>query len=113
VLSLRVSTRVGTNPDDTKCAGHNNATGLRLYYDATTRASRFDMTITPDSSKDFYLHSDGNPCANAESTGVTTRYLNSTAPSAANAKCKDSGGVNFAGGNSFSLIGTWSLAPLP
>ena len=113
VLSLRVSTRIGTNPDDTKCTpGHNGSAGLRLYYDATTLASRFDMTITPDPSRDFYLHSDGKPCANAESTGVTKRYLDDTAPGAASARCKDSGGVHFTGGNTFSLIGTWSLAPL-
>jgi hypothetical protein len=41
VLSLVVSTRIGTNPDNTKCAGHNNAVGLRLYFDAVDRVSRF------------------------------------------------------------------------
>jgi hypothetical protein len=44
-LSLTLLTRIGTNPDDTKCAGpggsHNNARGLRLYFDAATRASQF------------------------------------------------------------------------
>ena len=54
VLALNVSTRIGTNPDDTKCAGHNSATGLRLYYDSTNRPSRFDTTITPDPSEDDY-----------------------------------------------------------
>jgi hypothetical protein len=107
VLSLRVSTRIGTNGDDTKCPGpggsHNNAIGLRLYYDATSRPSRFDLA-----SADQFLHSDGNACVNAESTGVTTRFFNSTAPSASNAKCKDSAAVNFAGGNLYKEIGTWS-----
>ena len=28
-LSLKVWTRIGTNPDNTKCAGHSNAVGLR------------------------------------------------------------------------------------
>jgi len=46
-LSLRLLTRVGTNPDGTKCPGpggsHNNARGLRLYFDATTRASQFGV----------------------------------------------------------------------
>jgi hypothetical protein len=46
-LSLRVLTRIGTNADDTKCQGpggsHNNAVGLRLYFDAVTRASRFNV----------------------------------------------------------------------
>jgi hypothetical protein len=44
-LSLTLLTRIGTNPDDTKCTGpggsHNNARGLRLYFDAATRASQF------------------------------------------------------------------------
>jgi hypothetical protein len=119
VLSLRVSTRIGTNPDGSKCAGpggsHNSAVGLRLYYDSASRASRFDATITPNPSEDLYLHSEGSPCPNGDgqSPGVTARTLDTTAPAAANAKCKDSGTVNFAGGNPFSAIGTWSLAPLP
>ena len=112
-LALRVSTRVGTNLDDTKCHGpggsHNNAVGLRLYYDSVSRDSRFDATISPNPNEDLFLHSDGNACANAPSTGVTTRFLDGNAPTAANAKCKDSGGINFAGGNPFSAIGTWSL----
>jgi hypothetical protein len=42
VLSLKLSTRIGTNPNDTKCAGHNNAVGLRVYFDATNREAEFD-----------------------------------------------------------------------
>src|SRR5262245_56572521 len=46
VLSLRVSSRIGTNPDGTMCGtGHQTSSGLRLYYDASARPSRFDMTI--------------------------------------------------------------------
>ena len=44
-LSLKISTRIGTNPDGTKCAGHNNAVGLRLYFDATSRASKVGATL--------------------------------------------------------------------
>jgi hypothetical protein len=117
VLALRVSTRVGTNPDDTKCSGpggsHNNAVGLRLYYDSGSRDSRFDAAISPEPNEDLFLHSDGNSCNNAPSSGVTTRFLDGSAPIAASAKCKDSGGINFAKGNPFSEIGTWSLAPRP
>lgn len=118
VLSLRVSTRIGTNPDGSKCAGpggsHNSAVGLRLYYDSASRASRFDATIAPAPSEDLYLHSNGGPCPNGDgqSPGVTAQTLDGTAP-ASSTKCKDSGVVNFAGGNPFSPIGTWSLAPLP
>ena len=71
-LALRVSTRVGTNADDTKCSGpggsHNNAVGLRLYYDSASRDSRFDATISPEPNEDLFLHSDGNPCNNAPSS---------------------------------------------
>jgi hypothetical protein len=115
VLSLRVSTRIGTNPDDTKCSGpggsHNNATGLRLYYDSTGRPSRFDATIPPNANEDLYLHSDGGLCpgGGGDSPGVTTRYLSSTAPTNTSPKCKDSTGVNFNFGNPFREIGTWSL----
>jgi N-acetylneuraminic acid mutarotase len=117
VLSLRISTRIGTNPDGTKCAGpggsHNNATGLRLYYDAASRASHFDATISPNPNTNLYLHSDGGVCpgGDGDSPGVTTRFLDAIAPVAANPRCKNSGSVNFAGGNPFSLVGTWSLAP--
>ena len=117
VVGFRVSTRVGTNPDNTKCAGpggsHNNAVGLRLYYDSAGQASHFDATITPHPNTNLYLHSNGNPCNNAESTAVTTRSLSDTAPVGASSKCKDSGTVNFANGNPFSVIGTWSLPPMP
>jgi RHS repeat-associated protein len=44
-LAVKISTRIGTNPDDSKCPGHNNTAGLRLYFDATTRNARFDATI--------------------------------------------------------------------
>lgn len=118
VLALRVSTRIGTNANDTKCAGpggsHNSAVGLRLYYDSASRASRFDATIAPNPSENLYLHSNGSPCPNGDgqSPNVTVRTLDTT-PSASSTKCKDSGAVNFAGANPFSVIGTWSLAPLP
>ena len=42
MLSLRVSARIGTNPDDTKCPGHSSAVGLRMYYDSTQRLSRIE-----------------------------------------------------------------------
>ena len=108
--SVKISARIGTNAaDDTKCGtGHNNATGLRLYYDGGTRASNFTYGFGWDSYR-AYLHSNGNPCQNAPSTGVTNRFFNNVAPgSSAPAKCKDSGGVNFAGGNPWSEIGTWT-----
>ena len=45
VLSLKLSTRIGTNPDGSKCDGpggsHSNAVGLRVYFDAVSRSARF------------------------------------------------------------------------
>jgi hypothetical protein len=113
VLAIRFSARIGTNPDDTKCAGHGSATGVRLYYDAASFNSHFGATIGATPSVALYLHSDGAACNNAPSVGVTTRWLDTTAPGAVPAKCQDSGTLNFAGGNAWSTIGTWSLAPLP
>jgi hypothetical protein len=48
-LALKLWTRIGTNPDNTKCAGsHNNAIGLRAYFDSTSRQPRFGATINPN-----------------------------------------------------------------
>jgi len=46
-LVLRLSTRIGTNADDTKCGGHNNAVGLRAYFDAASRPAGFSATFLP------------------------------------------------------------------
>ena len=54
VLSLKLLARIGTNPDGTKCSGpggsHNNAQGLRLYYDSTNRPASFSATIVTAST---------------------------------------------------------------
>jgi hypothetical protein len=94
-LSLKILTRIGTNPDDTKCSGHNNAVGLRLYYDAVSRPSRFGAEIAPDPLTNFFLH------ANA--------LLDDSAPTATTAQFKDSASVNFVGGNPWKEIGTWIM----
>jgi hypothetical protein len=97
VLFLKVSTRIGTNPDGSKCSGHSNAVGLRLYYDSVSRPSRFGLKVTPDPLTDYFLHSSG-----------TNLFLDTTSPTSTQAKQKDSGSVNFAGGNPWAEIGTWS-----
>jgi hypothetical protein len=94
-LSLKVLTRIGTNPDDSKCPGHNNAAGLRLYYDAVSRPSRFGAEIAPDPLTDFFLHADG--------------FLDDMAPTATAAKFQDSSSLNFSGSNPWHEIGTWSM----
>ena len=45
VLSLRILTRIGTNGSGGFCGGHSNAVGLRLYFDAVSRPSRFGGTF--------------------------------------------------------------------
>ena len=101
-VSLRVLTRIGTNPDGTKCSGpggsHNNAQGLRLYYDATSRPSRFGAQIPPASSvTSLFLHSTG-----------ASFFLDGTAPAGSTAKYLDSAGLDCNGGNPWKPIGTWT-----
>lgn len=96
VITFKLLARIGTNADDSKCAGHNNATGLQLYYDANSRASRFTGEITPAPSGDFFLHS------------AATDYFDALAPAATSSKTKASGALNFAGGNAWKEVGTWS-----
>jgi sugar lactone lactonase YvrE len=97
VVSLKISTRIGTNPDGTKCAGHNSAAGLRLYYDSASRPSKFEATISPDPTADYFLHSSG-----------ATFFLDAQSPTGS-VKYKDSAGVNFNNGNPWKEIGTWSM----
>ena len=47
VVQLKLSTRIGTNPDGSKCAGHSSATGLRVYYDSTGHSARFGEIVSP------------------------------------------------------------------
>jgi hypothetical protein len=120
VVALRVSARIGTNPDDTRCTqgrggSHGSARGLRLYYDSAKRPSGLGLTVAPAPGESLYLHSDGRACpaGGGPSPGVTTRSLSPAAPAVAGEKCTDSRGVNFAGGNPFAVLGTWSQTPLP
>jgi hypothetical protein len=80
---------------------------MRLYYDASAQASHFGTTIAA-STGSLYLHSDGTGCTTSESSGVTTRFLDSSSPNGV-VKCKDSAAVNFANGNPFQQIGEWSV----
>lgn len=45
VLSLKVLTRIGTNGAGVFCGGHSNAVGVRLYFDAASRAAQFSGTF--------------------------------------------------------------------
>jgi hypothetical protein len=45
-LSLKVLARIGTDGAGTSCGARSTAKGLRLYFDAATRPSRFDARFT-------------------------------------------------------------------
>jgi hypothetical protein len=116
VVALRISTRIGTRPDGTKCvagpaSAHASARGLRVYYDAATRPAAFDATLAPGSGHAIYLGSNGTACpaGGGESPNVTDRALTGTDPTALDAKCKDGRDIKFTGGNLFNEVGTWIL----
>ena len=100
-VSLKILTRIGTNPDNSKCSGpggsHNNAVGLRLYFDAVSRASRLGADPATPPVPSYYLDATGS-----------NRFLTTTAPTGAAAQFADSTGVNFAGGNPWNEIGAWT-----
>lgn len=99
-LSLKVYTRIGTTPGGLKCTGpggsHNNALGIRLYYDSQARNSGFGVTI--DEPEDLFLHSGGSDF-----------FLDSLPPIESTSKYKDSAGINFKGANPWVEVGTWSM----
>jgi hypothetical protein len=101
VLSVRVLTRIGTTPSGQKCTGpggsHNNAVGLRLYYDAPTKASNLAAEVTPISLKNYYLHS------------TSGAYFLDHAVPTGTVKYRDSAGVNYNNGNPWKEIGIWSM----
>ena len=99
-LTLRVLTRIGTNPDGTKCQGNISATGLRLYYDSPTRPSKFDAEISGDPMTDLFLHL---------SSGI---YFLDEVPPSGTTKYKDSRRIHYYYGNPWKEIGIWDM-PLP
>jgi len=96
VITFEVSTRIGTNPNGTKCGGHGNAVGLRLYFDALSRASRFGAEITPNPLASQFLHA---------SSGEL--LFDATTPVSSVAQQQDSGPIQFSGGNAWQTVGSW------
>jgi YD repeat-containing protein len=45
-LSIKILTRIGTDGSGNRCGGHSNAVGLRLYFDSTSRPSRFGLVTS-------------------------------------------------------------------
>jgi len=64
VVFVKILTRVGTNANGTRCGSHNNALGLRSYFDATTRSSKFGATFVVDSTPPT-ITATVSPAANA------------------------------------------------
>jgi hypothetical protein len=115
-VALKVSTRIGTNPDGSKCVPasgsiHGRSRGVRLYYDAASQPSNVRATFGAGLNQRLYLDSDGLDCqaGGSESAYVTDRTLTDAAPSAVAAKCKDSSDIKFGGGNPFKEVGTWTV----
>lgn len=96
-FSVRVLTRIGTNPDGTKCSGpggsHSNAVGLRLYYDSVSQSSGITFGLSP-----YFMHLSG-----------TNFFLDAQAPATPSSKYQDSAGVNFLKGNPWKEIKTWRM----
>ena len=115
VLSMRVSTRIGTKSDDTFCGGHVSAVGLRFFYDSTADPSQVSLTINPDPTQTLYFHSDGSTCSNSlgESSPVTARTLSNVAATGVSPRCKQVGSMSFNSGNPWNYFSTWYLAPIP
>jgi hypothetical protein len=101
-LSLKFLTRIGTNPDGTKCSGpggsHSNAVGLRLYYDSTSQPAALAAALDSSTIRNHFLHSPG-----------VNLFLDTTAPTASSAKYRDSPPVNFATGNVGREIDSWHM----
>jgi len=53
----------------------------------------------------FYLHGDGG------TNNPPTLFLDQVAPEGSTAKFTDSTGINFAGGNAWKEVGTWTADP--
>jgi hypothetical protein len=120
VLSLRVSARMGTNEDGTRCGagrGRHNAPrssfGLRVYSGTAAHPSGFAATITPDPSVDLYLASGRTGCHVWPGWGRDgdDLSLSEEAPTGRRTTCRDSGWLSAWGGNDWSEAGTWKLPP--
>lgn len=77
--SLIISASIGINADGSRCPGHSNAVGLRLYYDGTQHSTLFGVTLAPEP------------------------------PTTSTSTSKDTPGLIFKNGNPWRSIGTRSL----
>ena len=69
-LSLRLLARIGTNASGGPCGGHASATGLRTYFDATSRPASFSAAFAQGAHVSITMVEDatGAPVAGATVT---------------------------------------------
>jgi len=82
--------------------GNNNA-----YTTADLAAAGFptDLHVNPTAPVSLYLHGSGAPA------NPPTLFLDNVPPPGTTVKYKDSPSINFAGGNAWKDVGTWSAGP--
>jgi hypothetical protein len=114
VLSLRVLARIGTNPDDTVCAGHRRgrvfSDGVWLYYDAADRPARLAIEIGGAPPSELFLRSDGGRCTGHRPDSHARHLeLDPVPPAHDPGKCLRSGRLDLDHGNPWREVGTWSM----
>jgi hypothetical protein len=72
--------------------------GLRLYYDAASRASNLRVDLPPAGSRSLFLR--------ASASGL---LLDAVAPTGSTAKFQDSTAIKFSAGNLWKEVGTWTM----
>jgi hypothetical protein len=110
-LGLRVLARIGTTADDARCRpllAPRTAAGLRLLYNAEGYRSRLRAEIGAGAVGSLFLQSDGRRCLNGPDPDASAFDLKDRAPTATQPRCRDSGPLDFAGGNPWTEIGTWT-----
>lgn len=97
IVTVTIQTKI------TAQGGLSTASGLRLYYDAVTRATGGTADLTPVQS--LWMHSNGDLCLTGPAANATTFGLDTTIPTSLVAKCRDSAAVNRL---TYQEIGTWT-----
>jgi hypothetical protein len=111
-LSLTVLARIGTGPEGERCSGpgatHASAAGLRVYFDSVSLPSAFGIGMGGGAPLPVYLRGGGPRCLGRPSPAGSLS-LAEAAGTGVLAKCADSHGVAFQGGdNPWKEVGTWT-----
>jgi hypothetical protein len=81
-----------------------------VYFDSVFRPSGFGIGIDGETARSLQLGADGTPCLAGPPAPGAILSLDPAAPAALLAKCADSPGVNYKGGNPWKEIGTWTTS---